>query len=162
MGLIPTFTFTTSQEAIIIVIAVAYAIFAVVVQRKLSNAKRLREIQAQISKISKEMNKMMKEKVPEAQIMAKQKEMMPLLGESMRSSMKPMFVILPLFLVVYYVLVPQLPLGAPATPKTIQQFFFLVVFVVGLISAVVMMIYDRTQTKKMEKELDSEKPASDK
>ena len=49
--------------------------------------------------------------------MAKQKEMMPLLGESMRSSMKPMFVILPMFLIVYYVLIPMIPFGAPGHPE---------------------------------------------
>ena len=148
MGLIPTFTLTESQMIIVLVIAVAYALFAVVVQRKLSNAKRLRQIQAQISNVTKEMNLMMKNKVAEAEIMAKQKEMMPLLGESMKSSMKPMFVILPLFLIVYYVLVPKLPLGPSATPTSIQHFFFLVVFVVGIICAVVLMIYDKQQTKK--------------
>lgn len=162
MGLIPVFTLTQSQEMIIVVIAVAYALFAVVIQRKLSNAKRLREIQAQISKTTKEMNLMMKNKVPEAQIMAKQKEMMPLLSESMKSSMKPMFVILPLFLLVYYVLIPMIPFGAPATPKSIQSFFFTVVFVVGIATALVMMVYDRQQTKKAEKLLDQTPPESDK
>jgi uncharacterized membrane protein len=63
--------------------------------------------------------------------------MMPLLGESMRSSMKPMFVMLPMFLIVYYVLVPMIPFRAPATPKNIQQFFFIVVFISGIVSAIV-------------------------
>ncbi len=162
MGIIPTFTLSQPQEIIIIVIAVAYAMLAVIIQRKLSNAKRLREIQAEISKVTKEMNKMMKDKVPEAQIVAKQKEMMPLLGESMKSSMKPMFVILPMFLIVYYVLVPMIPFGAPATPKSIQQFFFIVVFISGIVSAIVLMIYDKQQTKKVEKVLESGKAASDK
>ena len=163
MGIIPTFTLSQPQEIIIIVIAVAYAMLAVTIQRKLSNAKRLREIQAEISKVTKEMNKMMKDKVPEAQIVAKQKEMMPLLGESMKSSLKPMFVILPMFLIVYYVLVPMIPFGAPATPKEIQQFFFIVVFISGIVSAIVLMIYDKQQTKKAEqKVLESGKAASDK
>jgi uncharacterized membrane protein (DUF106 family) len=157
MGLIPTFTLTQSQEIIIIVIAVAYALFAVVLQRKLSNAKRLREIQAHITKTTKEMNLMIKNKAPESEIMAKQKEMMPLLGESMRSSLKPMFVILPMFLIVYYLLIPNLPLGGtpPATPKSIQSFFFIVVFIVGIISAIGLMIYDKQATKKAEKELET-------
>lgn len=163
MGLIPTFTLTQPQEIIVAVIAIAYALVAVVVQRKLSNAKRLREIQAQISKTTKEMNQMVKAKAPEAEIMAKQKEMMPLLGESMRSSMKPMFVILPMFLIMYYVLIPRLPLGADATSKSIQSFFFIVVFIVGIITALIMMIYDKQQTKKAELQLEKKEPvASDK
>ena len=163
MGLIPTFTLTQSQEMIIIVIAVAYALASVAIQRKLSNAKRLREIQAQISKTTKEMNLMMKNKVPEAEINAKQKEMMPLLGESMRSSLKPMFVMLPMFLIVYYVLIPQIPFGAPSTPKSIQAFFFIVVFIAGILCAVAMMIYDKQATRKEEKRLEATPPpASDK
>ena len=160
MGIIPTFTLTQSQELIVAVIAIVYALAAVVIQRKLSNAKRLREIQAQISKTTKEMNLMVKAKAPEAQIMAKQKEMMPLLGESMRSSMKPMFVILPMFLIMYYILIPKLPLGADATPKSIQSFFFIVVFVVGIITAIIMMIYDKQQTKKAELVLGKKEPAA--
>ncbi len=149
MGLIPTFIMTQPQEAIIIVIAILYVMLSVAIQRKLSNAKRLREIQAKISEVTKEMNQMMKAKAPEAQIAAKQKEMMPLLGESMRSSLKPTFVIIPLFLIVYYVLVPMLPLGAPSTPKSIQQLFFITVFILGIVSAVILMIYDKQQTKKI-------------
>ena len=68
---------------------------------------------------------------------------MPLLGESMKSSIKPMFVILPMFLIVYYVLIPNVPFPATATPKSIQSFFFIVVFIVGIVSAVVLMIYDK-------------------
>jgi uncharacterized membrane protein (DUF106 family) len=153
LGLIPTFTLTSSQETIIVALGLVYALFAVAIQRALSNPKRLREIQAQISKATKEINQMVKSKVPEAQIMAKQKEIMPLLGESMKSSMKPMFVILPLFLIVYYVLVPKLPLGAPATPKTIQEFFFMVVFIAGIVAAIALMIYDKLQTKRLESTL---------
>jgi uncharacterized membrane protein (DUF106 family) len=159
MGLIPTYTLTQSQEIIIAVLAVIYAIVSVTIQRKLSNAKRLREIQAHISKVTKEMNQMMKNKVPDAEINAKQKEIMPLLGESMKSSMKPMFVILPMFLVVYYVLIPMIPFGAPATPKSIQSFFFIAVFVSGIVSAIALMIYDKKMTKKEEQLLEKESPA---
>ncbi len=162
MGLIPVFTLTQSQEIIIAVLAVLYALVSVAIQRKLSNAKRLREIQAQISKVTKEMNQMVKNKAPEAEIAAKQKAMMPLLGESMKSSMKPMFVILPMFLIVYYVLIPMLPFPAPATPKNIQQFFFVAVFISGIVAAVIMMVYDKKATGKAEKVLEGAQPASDK
>ena len=101
------------RRLILIVIAVAYALFLCFRCRgSYRTPSRLREIQAQISKTTKEMNQMMKDKVPDAQIMAKQKEIMPLLGESTRSSMKPMFVILPLFLIVYYVLIPNILFGS--------------------------------------------------
>ncbi len=162
MGLIPVFTLTQTQEVIIAILAVIYALVSVAVQRKLSNAKRLREIQAHISKVTKEMNLMMKEKKPDAEIQAKQKEIMPLLSESMRSSLKPMFVILPMFLIVYYVLVPMIPFPAPATPKNIQQFFFVAVFISGIVSAIGLMIYDKYQTKREETWQDIKQPATDK
>lgn len=162
MGLIPSFTLTQSQEIIIAVIAVVYALISVILQRKLSNAKRLREIQAQISKTTKEMNQMVKNKAPEAEINAKQKEMMPLLSESMKSSFKPMVVLLPLFLITYYILIPRLPFPAPTTTASIQHFFFICVFVAGIVSAVTMMIYDKRMTKKEEKALEGVQPTSDK
>lgn len=162
MGLIPVFTLTQSQEVIIALLAVVYALVSVLIQRKLSNAKRLREIQAHIAKVTKEMNAMMKAKAPDAEINAKQKEMMPLLGESMKSSLKPMFVILPMFLIVYYVLVPMIPFPAPATPKNIQQFFFIAVFISGIVSAIALMIYDKKLTKKEEMVLEGKVPATDK
>jgi uncharacterized membrane protein (DUF106 family) len=162
MGLIPVFTLTQSQEVIIGILGVMYALLAVAIQRKLSNAKRLREIQAQISKTTKEMNAMMKAHAPDAEINAKQKEMMPLLGESMRSSLKPMFVVLPMFLIVYYVLIPLIPFPAPATPKNIQQFFFVIVFISGIVSAIGLMLYDRQATKKIETAIEKPQPATDK
>jgi uncharacterized membrane protein (DUF106 family) len=162
MGLIPVFTLTQSQEVIIVILAVIYAMVSVVIQRKLSNAKRLREIQAHIAKVTKEMNAMMKAKASDAEIAAKQKEMMPLLGESMKSSLKPMFVILPMFLIVYYVLVPMIPFPAPATPKNIQQFFFIAVFISGIVSAVCLMVYDKRLTKREEQAMEMGLPASDK
>lgn len=159
MGLIPTFTLSQSQEVIIAILSIIYAIVSVAIQRKLSNAKRLRDIQAHISMVTKEMNQMIKDKVPDAQISAKQKEIMPLLSESMRSSLKPMFVILPMFLIVYYVLIPMLPFSAPSTPKSIQSFFFICVFVAGIVAAVTLMVYDKKMTKKEEKQLAKESPA---
>jgi uncharacterized membrane protein (DUF106 family) len=150
MGLIPTFTgLTTGTEIIILIIAVVYALGSVALQRKVSNAKKLRQTQSKVQKVSKELNEMVKNKASQEAIAAKQKEMMPLLSESMKSSIKPMFVILPLFLVVYYVLVPALPF-ASGNVKSVQGFFFIAVFVIGFIAAIILMINDRRITKKEE------------
>lgn len=148
MGLIPTFTgLTTGTEMIILAIAIIYALGTIALQRKVMNAKKMRQIQAKIQKESKELNEMVKRKAPDAEIAAKQKAMMPLLSESMKSSIKPMFVILPLFLIVYYVIVPALPL-APGNTKSVQGFFFICAFVIGLIAAIILMISDRKTAKK--------------
>ncbi len=147
-ALIPNFGLAQSSMIIVAVLAIIYAACTVVLQRKLSNAKRMREINAKIQKVTKEMNQMVKNKAPEAEISARQKEIMPLLHESMKSSLKPMFVVLPIFLVVYYLLLPMLPFAAAANnTKGVQGLFFTVVFVTGMVLAVAMMVHDRRMTK---------------
>jgi uncharacterized membrane protein (DUF106 family) len=131
----------------VIVIAVVYTAVSILAQRKLSNPKRMREIQYKAKMMQKEMNEMLKNKAPQEQLMAKQKEFMPLMGEQLKSSMKPMMVILPLLLVVYYVLMPVLPLGA-GNLNSSKELFFIVVFALGIVSAIVIMVYDRAKTKK--------------
>ena len=94
----------------------------------------------------------MKSNASKEQIAKKQGEVMPLMSESMRSSMKPMLVILPMFFVVYYMALPALPaqlgLTTADAAKTVQSLFFWVVFVFGILSSVVVLIYDRIATKK--------------
>jgi uncharacterized membrane protein (DUF106 family) len=147
-SLIPNFGLAQSSMVIVVALAIVYAASTVVLQRKLSNAKRMREINAKIQKVTKEMNQMVKNKAPEAEIAARQKEIMPLLHESMKSSLKPMFVVLPIFLVVYYLLLPMLPFAAAANnTKGVQGLFFIVVFITGMVLAITMMIHDRKMTK---------------
>jgi uncharacterized membrane protein (DUF106 family) len=151
---IPNYGLTGGTEAIILVIAVAYAILTILFQRKITNVKRMREIQARISRVSAEMKELTKRNASQQELMSKQKEIMPLMGESMRSSIKPMLVILPIFLLMYYVLLPNLPISA-GNPKGVQGFFFMVVFIVGIVLAAALMIIDRRATKAVEKELAS-------
>lgn len=159
MGLIPTFTLTGNQEVIIFLIALAYTTIVVFIQRKLSNAKRLRDIQAHVALVSKEMNQMLKNKAPEAEVMAKQKEIMPLLKESMTLSMKPMLVLLPMYAIMLYLIIPAIPLGTSATVSSVRSFFIIVVIGTGLAAAAIMMVYDKQQVKKGEKKLEKEDPA---
>ncbi len=110
MGLLPVLPLNV--ELIVVGMAVAYTLISIFAQRKLTNPKRMREIQYKAKMMQKEMNEMMKNKASQEELMAKQKEFMPLMGEQMKNSMKPMLVILPLLLIVYYVIMPVLPLGA--------------------------------------------------
>jgi uncharacterized membrane protein (DUF106 family) len=158
MGLIPSFGLTGNEMMILVIISVAYALATVFLQRKVSNAKKLRETQAKIQKVSDEIKVMMKNKAPEAEIMAKQKEIMPLVGESMRSSLKPMFIILPIFAAMYYFVIPHLPF-AIGNVKNVQEFFFIVVFIVGFVVAMVMMVRDRKIIKAEEKALEAQEAA---
>jgi uncharacterized membrane protein (DUF106 family) len=132
-------------ELIIIVIGVAYTLASVFLQRKLMNPKRMREVQGRIKLLTNEMNALVKSNATKEQIAAKQGEVMQLMSESMRSSLKPMFVVLPIFLVLYYVMLPAMPLGAA---KSVQSLFFYTVFVLGLIASAAVILYDRSQAKK--------------
>jgi len=145
MGILPVLPINV--EIMIIVIAVAYTAISILAQRKLTNPKRMREIQYKAKVMQKEMNEMLKNKAPQEELMAKQKEFMPLMGEQLKSSMKPMLVILPLLLIVYYVIMPVLPLGAGNLTSS-KELFFIVVFGLGIVSAIVILLYDKGKTKK--------------
>lgn len=135
-------------ELVIIAIGVAYTLVSVFLQRKLSNPRRVRDIQAKLKRLTSELNALVKSNAPKEEIAARQGEMMPLMGESMRTQIKPMLVILPLFLVLYYVMLPVLPLGFDAAKSSVQLLFFITVFILGLISSAVILIYDRAKTKR--------------
>ncbi len=138
---------------------VLYTIAAAIIQRKLVNPKRTRQLQDQIKLKSDEVRKLIKDNAPKEQIAEKQKEMMPLMKASMGSSMKAMFVLLPSFLVVYYLIIPfafgylgtattQLNLFSHVFYLQYRGVFFVTVFVLGLITSIGILIYDRYRAKK--------------
>ena len=138
---------------LIVLIAVLYTLFSFVIQRKMANMKKVYEMQETIKQKSKELNDMVKNGAKNEELMLKQREVMSLASESMINQMKPMIIILPLFLVVYYWL---LPLIFPAHPTIVidgakfayNTFFIIVVFIVGLILSVSVMLIDRSKRKK--------------
>lgn len=139
-------------EMVIIVIGIAYTILSVFLQRKLSNPKRTRDIQARLKNLTVELNTLARSNAPKEEIDARNKEIMPLMKESMQMQMKPMLVIVPMFLVMYYVLLPAIPLGITTAAKSVQLLFFVTVFILGLISSAVVLIYDRNVTKREQKQ----------
>ena len=147
-----------SAEIYIVIIGVAYTIMAATLQRKLSNPKRVRELQEKIKIHSKELNDMIKGNAPKDELNKKQSEMMPLVKESMTSNMKATFVLIPTFLIVYYLIVPALFGGLKADVATFslasynfslqyRGLFFVTVFFLGLISSISIMLYDRRKAK---------------
>ncbi len=141
--------------AFIVVIAVAYSIGSLVLQRKLANPKKMREIQARVKEHTKKLNEMVKNGASKEDIMAKNKEVMPLVMESTKHQMKPLIVILPIFLLLYDVLLPYMATSMGFSKSTVdfiftmnyQYFFFAIVFIVGMISTVFVMLYDKKKTK---------------
>ncbi len=147
-----------SAEIYIIALGIVYTAFATTLQRKLSNPKKVRELQERIKVHSKELNEMMKNNVPKEDLMKKQGEMMPLVKESMMSNMKATFVLIPTFLLVYYLLVPHLfgylktdtATLSIATYNVSLQYkglFFATVFILGLVASAAIIIYDRKKAK---------------
>jgi uncharacterized membrane protein (DUF106 family) len=98
----PVFTLV---EVIIIAIAYSFASFAI--QRKVSNIGRMREIREMLNKSQRELNEMIKNKAASDEIKKKQDTIYPLLSESMKQQMKASIVVIPLFLLIYYVFIPS-------------------------------------------------------
>jgi uncharacterized membrane protein (DUF106 family) len=153
MGFIPVLP--QNVEIILTIMAVIYTSISIAVQRLLSNPKKMREIQAKVSIMQKEMNAMLKSGAPQEQLAAKQREFMPLLGEQMKNSMKPMLVILPLLFLTYYFIIPHIPIITSSNLSGSKTFFFLIVFTLGIVSAVIILLYDRKKSKEEMKLLES-------
>jgi uncharacterized membrane protein (DUF106 family) len=138
---------------LIVLIAVLYTLFSFIIQRKMANMKKVYEMQETIKQKSKELSDMVKNGAKNEELMLKQREVMSLASKSMINQMKPMIIILPLFLVVYYWL---LPLIFPTHPTIVidgakfayNTFFIIVVFIVGLILSFSVMLIDRSKRKK--------------
>lgn len=148
-------------EVPIIMIAVVYIIGTLVIQRKAADTKKMRSVQLQIQEITKQLNEMIKNKVPNDEISKKQKEVMPLVTSSLKMQLKPMFIIFPLFMLVYYVMLPHL--FGQYSKDTITlfsfqlnylMFFFAIVFLLGIISSIGILIYDKKQAAKEKTEFD--------
>ncbi|MFP3279026.1 MAG: EMC3/TMCO1 family protein [Candidatus Micrarchaeota archaeon] len=138
---------------LIVLIALLYTLFSFVIQRKMANMKKVYELQEIIKQKSKELSDMVKNGAKNEELMLKQREVMSLASESMINQMKPMIIILPLFLVVYYWL---LPLIFPTHPEVAidgikfayNTFFIIAVFIFGLILSFSVMLVDRNKRKK--------------
>ncbi len=135
-----------------IMIGIAYALFILKVQRRLTNPQKTRDIQSKIQSLTKEMNEMAKRR---EDVTAKQAELMPLFKESMQLQMKSMFVILPIFFIIYYGLIP-IAFGAftnsyltvYAIPFSYGTLFIGSAVIAALIMNVAIMMRDKAKAKK--------------
>lgn len=143
-------------DFLIVALAVIYTVSSVFLQRKLSNPKKMRQIQRTIKEHTKKLNEMIKNKATKEEITAKQSEIMPLMSESMKNQMKSMLVVFPIFLLLYYELLPQLANAMGFAQDSInlmgfalnyQTFFFVIIFMTGIISTITIMVYDRKKAK---------------
>lgn len=141
---------------IIPLVAVAYVLVTVALQRKISNVERMRELQKSMKDKMKEVNAMVKSNADKTLIDAKSKELNAIASENMKHTMKSSLVVLPVMLVVFYYLLP-LAFGSSSFTVDILSFkldyrtyFILMAIVVGLASSLVLNLYDKRRMKQKE------------
>lgn len=147
---------------LLILLAGIYVALSIVLQRKLSNPKRLREIQEIIKEKTKELNELAKSRADPKALADKQKELMPLLNETMKLQFKPLLVVLPIFIALYYLILPMAfkPYSSArfsflSLSLNYQLYFVLFTFLFGIIASAVVALYDRAKAKKELKGLNS-------
>jgi uncharacterized membrane protein (DUF106 family) len=139
---------------LLIGIGLIYIAFSIFAQRKIGNPKKMRDLQQRMNALSKELNQLVKQNAPKEEIAKKQSELMPLMSENMKTSIKPMLAILPVFFLLYYLILPTAFHSIAneyilflSMKLNYTGVFFACVFVVGIITSIVIMIYDRKKTK---------------
>ncbi|MEM3841074.1 MAG: hypothetical protein QXN59_00030 [Candidatus Micrarchaeaceae archaeon] len=150
-------------ELAIIAIGLAYTALSIFAQRKISDPRKIRAAQAKMKYHTAMLNEMVKNKRPQEEILAKQREIMPMMTESMKLQMKSTMIIIPIFFLLYYVLMPALFGSISKETATFivsglnyRSLFFAVVLLSGMISAIIIMLYDRKKTKQEQAAFDSE------
>ena len=139
----------------IIIIGVIYALFAVFIQRKLSNMDKMYEMQDTIKAKSDELMALTKAGNASKEVLdAKQKEVMGIVSQSMKNQLKPMFVVFPLFIIVYYYALPFAFAAAAASaifPFALhyQTLFIVVTFIIGFLTSMTLMSMDKKRLKKL-------------
>jgi uncharacterized membrane protein (DUF106 family) len=129
-------------------VAVAYAVFSIVLQRKLTNVDRMYEIRARMNDGTKQLTDMVKNNASQEEISKKQKEVMEISTESMKLQMKPMIVIFPVFLLLNYFVLPHFfnfasKVSIASITLTYQIFFVVCLFIMGIIISSIFSLYDR-------------------
>lgn len=156
-----------SFELLIIAAGVMYVAATIVLQRKLVNPRRQQELQEQIQNISKELTAMIKANASKEEIAKKQGEVTPLMMESMKMSFKPMLVVLPLFFVVWLVVLPAFLHNYSSytvnfiEPLHYKGLFFVTALILGLVVSITLMLYDRNAHKKRKMQAAAMEQSSD-
>jgi uncharacterized membrane protein (DUF106 family) len=150
-GAIATIPLPTNIAIAIVMIAAAYAILAIVLQRKINHPSKMREMQTRMNALTKEMVEKMKKKEDYSHLQAEHTRLM---GQTMKNTFKTMAVTLPIFALLYYVM---LPMGFGTfkgdtiniiMPLTYQSLFFWTAFAIGMIVSMLLMARDRRIEKK--------------
>ena len=94
-------------QAEIILVAAAYSILLIALQRVIIDVDRMYELRAHMNTHQKHLMELTKRNATKEEIAEKQKSLMAVSSESMKMQMKPMIVTLPLYAVLYYLVLPR-------------------------------------------------------
>jgi len=138
-------------------ISIAYVLISTIVQRKFVNTRRIAELQQLISTKTKELNELHKNNASDEAKKAKMEELNSHLSESMRHSMRPMIVALPLFVVVYYFIFPFVFPSDPnvtifSFPLDYKTYFIIASIVFGIFLTLLLQKYDQMRLLKEKKQ----------
>ncbi|MDE1768499.1 MAG: DUF106 domain-containing protein [Candidatus Micrarchaeota archaeon] len=138
----------------LIVIAIAYVSLSVIVQRKFTNMKRIKEIRLELNKITNDLRKM-GNNISKDIMLAKQNEMAALTTELMKHQLKGTLIIFPIGVLLFYVALPHLfsaqtTISVLSFQFTYRTFFIIAAFVLGMISSIAFAVYDKVNAKKMQ------------
>ena len=144
-------------EIEIIGVAVAYALFAIFIQRVFTNRKKVYEIQNTIKEKQNKYNELMKlENVAKEDLEKIQREITALMPEMFRHQLKSMVILLVGYAIIYYELLP-LAFASASGKTTFTQFnldykalFFWVAVVCSFIFSTGSTMYDSRKMKKAE------------
>lgn len=136
----------------LVAVAVAYSLLLVIIQRILINVDKMYELRAHMNKHQTHLMKMVKENASKEEIAEKQKALMAISSESMKMQFKPMLLTLPLYAVLYYLVLPHYFSAVPnITLFSITLSYRLLFIVASIILTLVLQqlisLYDRRRLK---------------
>ncbi|MDE1761685.1 MAG: DUF106 domain-containing protein [Candidatus Micrarchaeota archaeon] len=139
---------------------IGYSLLTVGVQYALTNMKRVYELQGIMQIKTKELNELAKKDPRHPSVKAKQDEVMQLASESMKNQTKPMLVLFPVSLAVFYVILPWAVPGIHAPPlvPVLNLSYYQGLFIVTSIifNIVITRVMQRRLVKKEEPQLEAE------
>ncbi len=138
--------------ALLILGGIGYAMLIILLQHKLTNMRQVYKLQNTMKEKQKNLTALTKmENVAKADLEAAQKEIMQLASESMKHQMKPMLIIFPISLIVFYYVLPLVPgIATPPFIPIVHLSYYQGLFV--LVGAIFNVLLTRIIMKRLTKD----------
>jgi len=135
----------------IILIAIGYSIFSILIQRIMLNQSRLQSAQIKTKQLSKEMDDLIVAGASNEKIDDKRKEVMKIFREMTKMQMKPIIIVFIVFGLLYYLGLPFL-FGTPTQTFTsykinYQTLFIFTALIASISISVPLLILNRRKSK---------------